>query len=273
MHSCFRRFHQIALVGLSCFVAGQTSGAPSAATPKPPLIVLIGDSTTAPNGGWGPAFEKFLINGATAANAARAGRSSKSYIAEGHWAKALALKGDYYLIQFGHNDEPGKGPERETDPATTYAANLARFVDEVIAAGGKPILVTSLTRRKFSATHPGKIETSLTPYAEATKRVAAEKHIPCLDLHARSIALCETLGPDETAKLNPIKKDGSVDRTHLGPAGEFVFARLVLEDLRAAAPELAPFLVVNPVAPATTERGTGSEDGALPDRPTPAATR
>ncbi len=33
------------------------------------------------------------------------GRSSKSFIDEGAWKKALDEKGDYYLIQFGHNDQ------------------------------------------------------------------------------------------------------------------------------------------------------------------------
>ena len=33
------------------------------------------------------------------------GRSSKSFVDEGAWKKALALHGDYYLIQFGHNDQ------------------------------------------------------------------------------------------------------------------------------------------------------------------------
>ena len=47
-------------------------------------------------------------------NTAQNGRSSKSFRDEGHWATALAAKGQYYLIQFGHNDQPGKGPERET---------------------------------------------------------------------------------------------------------------------------------------------------------------
>ena len=31
------------------------------------------------------------------------GRSSKSFIGKGAWQKALDRKGDYYLIQFGHN--------------------------------------------------------------------------------------------------------------------------------------------------------------------------
>ena len=43
-------------------------------------------------------------------NRALNGRSTKSFIEEGHWQKVLNdLKpGDYLVIQFGHNDEKGK---------------------------------------------------------------------------------------------------------------------------------------------------------------------
>jgi lysophospholipase L1-like esterase len=54
----------------------------------------------------------------------------------------------HVLIQFGHNDQPGK-PGRSTDLASEYPANLKRYVDEVRAAGGQPVLVTPLTRRSF----------------------------------------------------------------------------------------------------------------------------
>ena len=118
--------------------------------PKPHLV-LVGDSTVTDLSGWGLGFRQFAGVGLQVSNAARSGTSSKSYRDEGHWEKALALKGDYYLIQFGHNDQPGKGPARETDPATTYTENLARYVDEVRAQGGQPVLVTSLVRRTFSA--------------------------------------------------------------------------------------------------------------------------
>jgi hypothetical protein len=64
----------------------------------------------------------------------------------------------------GHNDMPGKGPERETDPNTTYREYLSRYVDEARAAGAKPILVTSMTRRNFSG---GKIKSDLVPYVAA----------------------------------------------------------------------------------------------------------
>src|SRR5262249_22933479 len=148
-------------------------------------------------------------------NISQNGRSSKSFRAEGHWDRALAARGDYYFIQFGHNDQPGKGPERETDPATTYAENMARYVDEVRAMGAKPILVTSLTRRNFSKENPARIESTLTPYVDAVKKIAAEKKVPLIDLHALSIAWCERIGPEETAKLNPPGKEGKPDTTHL----------------------------------------------------------
>ena len=126
--------------------------APPAARAAAPHIVLVGDSTVTEGSGWGLGFRQLVGPGVTVTNTAQNGRSSKSFRDEGHWATALAAKGDYYLIQFGHNDQPGKGPERETDPATTYPANMARYVDEVRAIGATPILVTSLVRRTFRET-------------------------------------------------------------------------------------------------------------------------
>ena len=45
-------------------------------------------------------------------------------------------------------------------------------------------------------------ESTLTPWADAVKRVAAEKKVPVIDLHTLSIAYCEKLGPERTAALN-----------------------------------------------------------------------
>lgn len=249
---------------------------------RPVRIVLVGDSTVAPNGGWGPAFAQFLGDGASSTNLARGGRSSKSYLAEGTWEKALAAKGDYYLIQFGHNDQPGKGPERETDPATTYRANLLRCIEDARAIGATPVLITSLTRRNFSTNNPARIDSTLTPYVQAVKKLATDKQVPLIDLHARSIALCEKLGPAGTAKLNPIKPDGSPDTTHLDAAGSEVFARIVVEELRQVVPALAPVLLaelrgVSPVPDfslvgfATLGGGTTGGAGGLTNTVTTAA--
>src|SRR6187431_2304184 len=71
-------------------------------------IVLVGDSTVTDKSGWGLGFAAYLKDSAQCINTAAGGRSSQSFIDEGKWTNALALHGDYYLIQFGHNNEPGK---------------------------------------------------------------------------------------------------------------------------------------------------------------------
>ena len=202
-------------------------------------IVLVGDSTVAIKSGWGPGFQQLLTDRAECTNTAAGGRSSRSFIAEGRWQRALALKGDYYLIQFGHNDQPGKGIDRETDPATTYPQFMARYVDEARAIGAKPVLVTSLTRRQWNKSGDGKITSTLEPYVAAVKKVAAEKNVPLVDLHAASKKLCELLGQKRCNELSPMTTNG-VDNTHLNAKGSKVFGRMVAEELVKAVPELTP---------------------------------
>ena len=206
-------------------------------------VVLVGDSTVAEKSGWGTAFGKLLAPDVECINAARGGRSTKSYREDGNWEKALALKPDWVLIQFGHNDQPGKGPERETDPETTYRANIIRYVDETVAAGAKPVLITSMVRRIFQ---PDKqhLRVDLEPYVAVVKRVAAEKHVPLVDLHARSHELVEKLGPAGVVEMEPEgKTPGSLDATHLNERGGEIIAPLVADELRKVTPELAAHLL------------------------------
>ena len=215
-------------------------------------IVLVGDSTVTDNAGWGLGFKQFLADGAECVNTSQGGRSSESFRREGRWTNALALKGDYYLIQFGHNNEPGK-PGRSTD-MPTFISNMASYVEEARAIGAKPVLVTPLTRRQWDKDHPGKIKSSLAPYAEEVRKIAVEKHVPLVDLQARSIALCEALGPEKCLDFSPPKKadgtnTGGYDGTHLNEKGRVLFARLVVEELRRAAPELARVLRSEPMNP------------------------
>ena len=213
----------------------------------PVRIVLVGDSTVAEESGWGPGFRRLAKDGVEVLNMAANGRSSKSFIDEGLWSKALAARGRYYLIQFGHNDEPGKGPERETDPKTTYRAFMARYVDESRAIGATPILVTSLVRRIYNP--DGTIKTTQTPYVEAVRALAAEKRVPLVDLHAISLADAENAGDDVWADLSPRDDKGGVDRTHLNAKGSDVVGRMVAEGLRESFPELAAFFRVGPSGP------------------------
>src|SRR5436190_16860612 len=142
------------------------------ASAAPVKIVLVGDSTVNDEGGWGTGFRASFGREVEVANLARNGRSSKSFRDEGAWAKVMPEKPAYVLIQFGHNDQPGKGPERETEPGTTYRANLERFVDEVRAGGATPVLVTSIVRRVFDPEGKFKVD-MLAAYAEATRSVAS----------------------------------------------------------------------------------------------------
>jgi lysophospholipase L1-like esterase len=208
---------------------------------KPIRIVLVGDSTVATypkdstKQGWGRMLGEFLVPEATVVNLAHGGRSSKSFIAEGRWDKALKEHADYILIQFGHNDCPGKG-ERSTDPNSDYMDNLRKYVADARSAGAKPILVTSVARRQF--TPQGKIRDGLEPYVAAMRRVAAEQHVPLVDLNATSKALFEKLGDAASADLSC---DGK-DRTHFSPKGARTMAGLVVGSLRQAAPDLAGYI-------------------------------
>jgi len=251
-------------------IAGSDRG-PALVSWQPKVkIALAGDSTVTDSAGWGFGFKKSLSREALCQNFAQGGQSSKSFRDTRWWERTLAAKPAYVLIQFGHNDMPGKGPNRETDPATTYAENLARFVAEARAAGAKPVIVTSLARRIFEP--DGKLRGELAPYADAARKVAAEQNVPLVDLFARSLALVEKLGPagvepfepkvvrqpapapvSPAATATPKPKSADIDApaaiaqasrdgTHLNARGSIEFGKIVAEELRRVVPELAPML-------------------------------
>jgi lysophospholipase L1-like esterase len=208
------------------------------APPGKVRIVLVGDSTVAAKSGWGTAFGKLLGPDAECLNQARGGESTKSFLDRGSLDKALALKPAWVLIQFGHNDQPGKGPQRETDPKTTYSDNLRRFVNESRAAGAKPVIITSMVRRTIV---DGRVfGPDLEPYAEAAKHVAAEMNVPLVDLHARSKEYVEKMSAADMAAMNPPgKTPDAPDHTHLTERGGEMIAPLIVGELRKAAPDLA----------------------------------
>jgi lysophospholipase L1-like esterase len=203
----------------------------------PVRIVLVGDSTVNDEGGWGPGFRSALGPNIVVINLAKNGRSSKSFRDEGLWAPALTAHADYILIQFGHNDQPGKGPDRETDAATTYRANLARYIDEAAAVGAKPVLVTSIVRRNF--TSDGKIvRDALVPYVEAAREVAAQKKVPLIDLYTGTLRQAEALGPDGCAEIDALDPAGKRDHTHLGPKGRTTIGAIAAAEFLKLFPDL-----------------------------------
>jgi lysophospholipase L1-like esterase len=154
--------------------------------------------------GWGPGFSKDLVPEVTFLNMAKGGRSSGSYRTEGSWAKVIDVlqsnanfKATYVLIQFGHNDQPGK-PGRSTNLTNEFPANIRQYVTDVVSNGARPVLITPLTRRTFK---DGQVRNDLLPWADATKKVAAEMGVPVLDLNADSVAAVQNMGPVEANTL------------------------------------------------------------------------
>jgi lysophospholipase L1-like esterase len=245
--------------------------APGASGLAPMRIILVGDSTVAPRNGWGPGFCAAVTPQVACVNLGKNGRSSSSYRAEGSWAKVMdELQSDgrfaatYVLIQFGHNDQPGK-PGRSTDLATEFPANMRRYVTDVKSAGAKPVLVTPLTRRIF---HGGVLKNDLAPWADATRKVAAEENVAVLELNSESAAAVQKMGPAEAntlamapppadvaagaagggsppatkAAADPVGTPAPLfDYTHLGEKGSAVFGRMVLNELIRAVPELQAY--------------------------------
>lgn len=208
-------------------------------------MVLVGDSTVTDNAGWGLGFREFLTDDVELVNTSRGGRSSMSFMKEGLWEKALELKGDYYLIQFGHNDQPGK-PGRSTT-MEEYRSYMNRYVDEVRAIGAKPVLVTSLVRREFKTSDH--IESSLEPWVGIVRVIAREQEVPLVELHDRSKALCEEMGRDGVGAISPIKPNGRLDGTHLNSTGSVSIGRLVAEELAIVVPELTDIILDEPRNP------------------------
>ena len=202
-------------------------------------VAVAGDSTVTDKAGWGAAFAKLLAPEVECLNFAGGGQSSKSFRDTGNWRKVIDSKPDWILIQFGHNDMPGKGPNRETDPATTFRQNLIRYIEEARAIGAKPILVTSLTRRTFVE---GKIRGELKPWADAARQVAAEQHVTLIDLFTRSVNLHNKIGPADSDSFNPPGKAGKTDHTHLNAFGAGQIAAMIAAELRVRSPDFAELL-------------------------------
>jgi PelA/Pel-15E family pectate lyase len=206
---------------------------------QPVKVVLVGDSTVNDEGGWGPGFRASFGAELQVVNLAQNGRSSKSFRDEGWWAKVAPEHPQYVLIQFGHNDVAGKGPERETDPATSYRANLERYVEETRAMGATPVLVTSIVRRLFDGEGKFRPDT-LVPYADAARRVAAERKVALIDLYALTKAQCERLGPAGSEALGRRDAQGKLDTTHLGPQGQTEIGAMAAHEFAIVARPPAP---------------------------------
>ena len=105
-----------------------------------PVVFITGDSTVKNTDrdstgmwGWGSQADRiFDADKITWINCAQAGRSCRTYLREGRWEKVYndLQKGDFVLIQFGHNDigELHKGKHRGDIPGTADTSCVSRVV-------------------------------------------------------------------------------------------------------------------------------------------------
>ncbi|CAM5745008.1 hypothetical protein SAFG77S_12337 [Streptomyces afghaniensis] len=229
---------QVAAAGIAAVpLALSVAGTAQAGGRRSRTLYIAGDSTAAqkyanaaPETGWGMALPFFLRKELVVANHAVNGRSSKSFVDEGRLEVILAAiqPGDFLLIQFGHNDEKAEDPTRYTEPWTTYQDHLRMYVEGARARGARPVLATSVERRKFDA--GGKAVTTHGEYPAAMRALAAEEGVALLDVQALSHALWQELGVEETKKYFNWTATEQ-DNTHFNPPGAIAVARLVAREL------------------------------------------
>jgi len=223
--------------------------------PKHITVWMAGDSTMAdkevkafPETGWGMAFKAFFDSTVTVTNYAKNGRTTKSFIAEGLWAKIAdnMKEGDYLFIQFGHNDEKPNAVSAEQ-----FHDNLLRFVNEARAKKVTPILLTPVARRKFDAS--GNVQGTHEVFSPIVRKLAADEHVAFIELDKESQALLQKMGPENSKYLydylepgeHPNYPGGQKDDTHFSELGARRMAGIVLNDVKALKLELADRIVVS----------------------------
>lgn len=208
-------------------------------------VYLIGDSTMSikeesayPETGWGMPFKYFFDSTVVVSNHARNGRSTRTFISEGRWAAVTSAlkKGDYVFIQFGHNDESEPKTDRYTPP-DQYKLNLKKFISETRAAGATPVLLTPVSRRKFSN---GQAVETHELYSCLVREVAKDEKVTFIDLDVKSRALYQEFGEQNSALLflqlkpgeHPNYPDGKNDNTHFSELGARLIAQIILNEIK-----------------------------------------
>lgn len=207
-------------------------------------LYLCGDSTMAsyspdqaPMTGWGQMLGK-LLPGVRVENRAVAGRSTKSFLAEGR-LQAIEKEirpGDLLLVQFTHNDMNDK-PERHTDPWTSFRDNLNIFIDTALKKEAQPVMVTPLCQRIFA---DGVLQDTLGEYPRVIRQLAEERSLPLMDLYAESRRVVSGLGAEKSRALYmhlapgefPAWPEGKEDDTHFRREGAETWAGIAAQWLK-----------------------------------------
>lgn len=228
--------------------------------PDLPSLLLAGDSTVRNGGGdggggqwgWGdfiaPYFDPNRIN---VVNRAVGGTGIETFRNLGHWRRLLSLTkpGDVVMIQFGHNDNPPRGPlpgigdetEERTDPKTnakrtvhTWGWYLRQDIADVRARQATPIVCSLVPRKLWKE---GKVERHHDTFEGWAQQVAAAEKVGFVDLEELIAERYEALGQE---KVNALFAD---EHTHTTETGAKLNAEVVVAGLRDLPNNpLAPYL-------------------------------
>lgn len=220
-----------------------------------PVLYIIGDSTVQ-NGsgkgsdslwGWGSFMNLFLDTAKIEIqNHAKGGRSSRTFLTDGRWDSIMKTikKGDYVLMQFGHNDGgeladtlrargtiKGIGEESKdiynpirkvNETVYTYGYYMRKYATEAKSKGAIPIIVSPVPRNKFN--EKGKIEKD--QYGVWAKEVAQQTGAFFIDLNEMVIDKYEKMGIEKVKAFFP------KDHTHTNEAGAVFNAELVTNGIK-----------------------------------------
>ena len=232
---------------------------------KPVLTIFtIGDSTMAnknlyggnPERGWCMVLPGFFSEDIRIDNHAANGRSSKSFISEGRWAKVISQvkKGDYVFIQFGHNDAgeintgkaraelPGSGEESKVflmektgkyQVIYTFGWYLRKFIMDVQEKGAIPIVLSHTPRNKWK---DGKIERNTASFGKWTREAAEATGAYFIDLNKISADKLEKKGIKKAADYY------NNDHTHTSLKGAHMNAKSIADGLKMADCPLKQYL-------------------------------
>ncbi len=223
------------------------------------VVFTIGDSTMANRSsgdserGWGMLLPQFVTDEVQVSNHAINGYSTKSFIDDKKWSAVVnsLQPGNFVLIQFGHNDAKADAP-LHTDPATTYKANLTKFVNESRAKGAIPVLLTSIVRRSFDTY--GNVTNTHGEYPEAVRELAIELNVPMIDMELKTRLLENIAGLTGSRSIHQWSPGSEIDNTHLCNYGAYVVARLVADGIRELHIQIP--LKATPTALANAEANT-----------------
>ena len=247
-----------------------------------PVVFFTGDSTVKnadkdDDGMWGWASQAQTVfdeSKITLFNAARAGRSTRSFIREGLWDEVYnsLQPGDFVTIQFGHNDicpitdQKARGVIPGTkDTLHVYKLDngtyevvysfgwyLKKMIDDVREKGATPILVSLTPRNEWPG---GKVERRDNSYGKWYREVVEETGVEFVDMHNLSadfldkkFALKRLSADKEKAKQEVARikeKAGKYfkkDHTHASKTGAQMNALSMAKGLRQNKSELAKYL-------------------------------